>query len=68
MGSVISSSRTSLFSPGSTLRGSSPGFGNSQYEWSKQSIDAINKGASQNQPFTGTERRGMKRMISLDTD
>lgn len=41
-GSIVSTSRTSLFSPGSTVRGHSPGFGASQNEWNKKSIEGLN--------------------------
>lgn len=40
----MSTSRTSLFSPGSTMRGTSPGgFGMTNGDWSKKSIDVINQ-------------------------
>ena len=67
-GSIVSTSRTSLFSPGSTNRNQSPGFGTSQNEWSKKSIDILNQQISQN-PFKSqapSESRVARRMISLD--
>eukprot|EP00347_Sterkiella_histriomuscorum_P001332 403372439 len=67
-GSIVSTSRTSLFSPGSTLRGQSPGFDQSQQEWSKKSIDVFNQQINAN-PFRNgqpSDSRGMRRMISLD--
>jgi len=57
----VASSRSSLFSPGSTLRDNASVMGQSQYEWSKQSIDAINQGVV-------AEKRAMRRMISVEND
>lgn len=69
-GSIVSTSRTSLFSPGSTMRGNSPsvgGFGASQHDWSKKSIEVLNQQINAN-PFRQqpSESRAMRRMISLD--
>lgn len=66
---MMSNSRTSLFSPGSTFHNSSPGgFDTSQSEWSKKSIDVINKQAQQASNSNYPDRRGMRRMISVDNN
>jgi hypothetical protein len=73
-GSIVSTSRTSLFSPGSTVRGNSPGFGASQESWSKKSIEVMNRQLSMNQvgpngyQFKNSDSRAARRMISLDND
>jgi|LauGreDrversion4_2_1035121.scaffolds.fasta_scaffold19932_1 hypothetical protein len=74
------SSRTSLFSPGTTLRGASPGgaeaLGMTGKDWSRKSIENTNfpqpyqpSGMnSTSGSFKNPEGRAMRRMISLENE